>query len=74
MQVILNNLKRDYPHAYGFLMMNLELRDYLFEAAELKAIQSEEKRIWVARRNELRELCRCLEDTFHIFNGDNSNG
>ena len=70
MQRILNNQKKRYPHAYRFLMMNLELRDHLFELAELAAIKDSETRINVARRKQLSKLCFNIEKTFLMFEGE----
>ena len=70
MQVILNDLKAEYPRAYKFLTMNIELRDNMFELAELAAIQDPEPRMGVARKKQMRKLCFNIERTFLMFEGE----
>ena len=68
MQVILNDLKREYPNAYKFLMMNHELRGFIFELCEAKAFRDKDPRKSVVMRNALMELCEHLEETFRKIN------
>jgi len=63
-------MKSDYPHSFRFLDLNAKFREKVFEILENEAIRSEERRIWIARRNELEKFMMGMEETFTKMLGD----
>ena len=71
LQNILNRYKTEYPHAVKFLSLNIELRNYVFELVDAKAIQEKESRKWIARKYVMKGLLENMERVFVKFlNGD----
>ena len=75
MQVILNDLKSRYPHAYKFLMLDHNLREVTFGLLEDRASRSAmsnkgSSKLWIVKKEILADYCECLENAFIKLLGD----